>query len=351
VTRALIPNSTPVPDVILDFWLALLTGAEVKVVLYVARRTYGFGKASDRISLSQLAGGIRRRDGTVLDTGTGLSRSTVKAACSSLVKRGMLLKESNTNEFTREYAESTYRLNLEWTSTAWPRRDTDQVGRVPAQVQQKASGGVGRVLTHVGQTKVDLVGRKSALQETEHIQETAASSDSQGTVPAADLVEKLVAAGLNGADAVRLARTEPLECERQLRFLAYRVKTSFPFKHGKGAFLRRAIEDAFAPPDGYARALQAQVEVAKGRADQAEQLARRAAKRDQMRQALANLQREHPARYMGFLAYVDRKKHEAVSRPILDGAPEVRKRVVECFDAEETRLELLAEFLASQSPS
>ncbi|MCX6359209.1 MAG: replication protein [Armatimonadetes bacterium] len=351
MTRALIPNSTPVPDVILDFWLALLTGAEVKVVLYVARRTYGFGKASDRISLSQLAGGIRRRDGTVLDTGTGLSRSTVKAACSSLVKRGMLLKESNTNEFTRECAESTYRLNLEWTSTAWPRRDTDQVGRVPAQVQQKANGGVGRVLTHVGQTTVDLVGRNPALQETEHIQETAASGEGKSTAPAAELVEKLVAAGLNGADAVRLARSKPLECERQLAFLAYRVKTSFPFKRDKGAFLRRAIEDAFAPPNGYNRVLQAKADDAKGRASQAEAVARRSALREQMRQTLETMQHEQPARYLGFLSYVDQKRQEAVGRPILAGAPEVRRRVVECFDAEETRLELLAEFLGSQSPS
>jgi len=75
MARTLVPNSTQIPDVILDRWMAVLSGAEFKVLLYIARRTYGFGKDSDDISLNQLARGIRRRDGTSLDGGTGLSRS------------------------------------------------------------------------------------------------------------------------------------------------------------------------------------------------------------------------------------------------------------------------------------
>ena len=84
----------------MDFWLSELSGAELKVVLYVARRTYGFGKESDNISLNQMAEGMQRRDGTILDRGTGLSRSTVKTACTSLVERGFLLKTTNLSEKT-----------------------------------------------------------------------------------------------------------------------------------------------------------------------------------------------------------------------------------------------------------
>ncbi len=36
MARALIPNSTQIPDVILDQWMADLSGAELKVVLYTA---------------------------------------------------------------------------------------------------------------------------------------------------------------------------------------------------------------------------------------------------------------------------------------------------------------------------
>src|SRR6516225_8207638 len=112
MARALIPNSTQVPDVILDQWMAELSGAEFKVLLYIARRTYGFGKESDNISLTQLASGIRRRNGTQLDRGTGLSRSGVKAACNGLIEKGLLIRTANRVADGREPEESTYRLNL-----------------------------------------------------------------------------------------------------------------------------------------------------------------------------------------------------------------------------------------------
>jgi hypothetical protein len=90
MTRALIPNSTQIPDLILDFWLSELSGAELKVVFYIARRTFGFGKQSDNISLTQLCSGITKRDGTILDTGTGLSRSSVARAVKTLEEQGII---------------------------------------------------------------------------------------------------------------------------------------------------------------------------------------------------------------------------------------------------------------------
>ena len=68
------PRYTPIPDQVIDKLMTELSFAELKIVLYVARRTYGFGKQSDTISLDQLATGIKTRDGRVLDSGTGLSR-------------------------------------------------------------------------------------------------------------------------------------------------------------------------------------------------------------------------------------------------------------------------------------
>src|SRR5579871_6675282 len=114
MARELLPNSTQIPDVILDFWLSELSGAELKVVLYVARRTYGFGKTSDNISLTQICSGITKRDGTVLDTGTGLSRSSVARAVKTLEEQGIILRRLNLSETSNEHEESTYSLNLDW---------------------------------------------------------------------------------------------------------------------------------------------------------------------------------------------------------------------------------------------
>jgi phage replication O-like protein O len=114
MTRALIPNSTQIPDVILDRWMAELSGAEFKVLLYIARRTYGFGKESDNISLTQIAQGITRRDGSILDRGTGVSRPTIVRALKALEERGIVVRQTNLSETGREFEENTYRINLAW---------------------------------------------------------------------------------------------------------------------------------------------------------------------------------------------------------------------------------------------
>src|SRR2546427_11455404 len=74
------PNFTQVPDEFFDFLLPRLSGAEIKVLLYIMRRTFGWKKASDDISFSQICEGITTREGDVLDEGTGLSKSTAQVA-------------------------------------------------------------------------------------------------------------------------------------------------------------------------------------------------------------------------------------------------------------------------------
>lgn len=86
------PRTTPVPDNFFDEVLADLSGAEVKVLLYIFRRTFGFKRDNDNIALSQMVSGITRRDGTVLDRGTGLGKGSVARALNSLVAKGMVRK-------------------------------------------------------------------------------------------------------------------------------------------------------------------------------------------------------------------------------------------------------------------
>jgi hypothetical protein len=102
---------TPVPNALIDILLPSLSEAELKVTLYIARRTLGFAKQSDAISLSQLQHGIFTRDGRQLDSGTGLTRKWVVAAIKSLESRGVLETVRGTeNGFS---ATNTYCLKLE----------------------------------------------------------------------------------------------------------------------------------------------------------------------------------------------------------------------------------------------
>src|SRR5919107_3547220 len=81
------PRYTQVPDELFDELMAHLSGAELKVLLYIIRRTFGFKKDTDTISLKQICSGITTREGEVLDRGTGLSLSTVQLAMKGLLEK------------------------------------------------------------------------------------------------------------------------------------------------------------------------------------------------------------------------------------------------------------------------
>src|SRR5258707_9477912 len=104
-------NTTPVPDVLFDELLSELSGAELKVLLYIIRRTFGFKKTSEQISLQQVRMGITTRDGRVLDRGTGLSLSATQSAIKGLIEKGVLLAKRNRSAQRGDEA-TTYRLRL-----------------------------------------------------------------------------------------------------------------------------------------------------------------------------------------------------------------------------------------------
>lgn len=89
-------NTTPVPDILFDEIMSELSGSELKVLLYIIRRTKGFKKDTDAISLTQFEKGIIKGDGTVLDKGCGLNRETICKALKSLEEKGYIKSEKRT---------------------------------------------------------------------------------------------------------------------------------------------------------------------------------------------------------------------------------------------------------------
>ena len=101
-------NGTQIPDAYFDEVMAPLGPSAFTVLMYVARRTFGFKRHSDQISLDQICHGIvttavRDADGAVvkparrLDHGTGLAKSTVVRALDRLIAAGLLRKRHNTD--------------------------------------------------------------------------------------------------------------------------------------------------------------------------------------------------------------------------------------------------------------
>lgn len=303
MSNAFFPNTTQTPDVILDRWLAVLNGSEFKVLMYLVRRTYGFGKRDgDAISLKQMVSGIRRTsDGTPLDWGVGLDKDTVLGALAVLVGLGMVIRTQQRGE-KLDYTATHYAINL----TA-PMLERDEAMRAIKELRATFKKGCREIrpttlaeesdsplaedhLQGLAEKTVQPLAEESdyplsdssATQHTgDNIQKDIQHQQTDSVADAAPLPEgsviseiheiptvddplrdslagQLIALGVTDAVAHDLAKNFPERCQRQLEYLPHRnVKNA-------GGFLNRAIRENYPAPPGYgqksaARASAAQI--------------------------------------------------------------------------------------------
>lgn len=126
------PNFTQTPNVIFDELMADLTGGELRCLLYICRRTYGFHRDSDSISYSQFEHGIKDKEGNQVDMGCGLSRETISISLQALEDRKIIVKKKHGQSFK-------YSINLEFdypTSTSLVIRP-EVVGKPDIQKKEK----------------------------------------------------------------------------------------------------------------------------------------------------------------------------------------------------------------------
>jgi len=82
---------TKVNDAFFARLLPALPEGELRAFLYLVRRTWGYKRPRDHVSLSQFLSGVRTRDGTIADRGCGIkSRDTLLAALRALEARGAI---------------------------------------------------------------------------------------------------------------------------------------------------------------------------------------------------------------------------------------------------------------------
>ena len=136
------PNTTQIPNDVIDSLMSQLSGGELKVLLYICRRTFGFQKDSDRISLAQIAHGITTRTGKVLDHGTGLCKRHVINALKTLEKKN-IISITRTVDETGLNSVNTYCLNLASAGhTAEPPVHQEVVNSTAPPVVHSSSPGV-----------------------------------------------------------------------------------------------------------------------------------------------------------------------------------------------------------------
>ena len=105
-------NTTQVPDEIFDYWLSRLSDAELRVLLYIVRRTLGFKKQADAIKPAQFLAGVRSRAGDQLDDGCGVSEKHLYRAINGLKQKGLIMVKRRVSERVGNLA-SLYTLVFE----------------------------------------------------------------------------------------------------------------------------------------------------------------------------------------------------------------------------------------------
>lgn len=104
-------NWSKLPHALIDLFPWIQTVAELKIVLYVLRHTWGFqeyGGEGKRITLDEFSNGRKRRDGSRLDSGTGLTRNATRAGIRAAIADGFLIQESD----GRDAACGSYKYRL-----------------------------------------------------------------------------------------------------------------------------------------------------------------------------------------------------------------------------------------------
>jgi len=167
------PTTTPVPDVVFDEFLSWLGEAELKALLYIIRRTFGFKKNEDPISFNQFLRGITTRDGRILDQGCGVrSRTTLSGALKSLESKGIIQSAKGVDE-RGENQTTVYSLRFRNPMVA------DQEASVAKH--GASSGGVVRNSYHRGTASAPPVVRQTYPQQTDlqqTVRQQTASSNS-----------------------------------------------------------------------------------------------------------------------------------------------------------------------------
>ena len=114
-------NSFQLPNSVIDELLADLTGAELKCYLLVVRKTKGWNKEIDSISIGQFM------------EVTGLSNRSVITACDSLVEKGLLVRSGG------ERRLNTYSVKSFNISQTGEKSSSDETGEKTSPTGEKSS--------------------------------------------------------------------------------------------------------------------------------------------------------------------------------------------------------------------
>jgi phage replication O-like protein O len=224
------PNTTQIPNDFFDSLMPSLSGGELKVLLYICRRTFGFRKDSDHISLSQISKGITTKTGRVLDHGTGLCKRHVINALKTLEKKNIIII-TRTVDQTGQNEVNTYGLNITATSR------TDE-----PPVHQGVVNAISPPVVNSGSPGVVNCSAPTKQREQKKEEQNKDSDD--------DIVQMLENFGMTPSVARSLAQRYPAAYIKEKLTMTHGLLSAGSALVAKNpvGWLRRAIEEDYKPP-------------------------------------------------------------------------------------------------------
>lgn len=251
-----------------DITAGITSLAELKLVEYVLKHTWGYQEyeITKHITIDEFMSGRRRKDGSRIDRGTGLSKPSVISGLKSAVANGYLRVEVDDTDKAR--VKKYYRLRMAGEPIQTAQEAESPPPLSPGPVAEETSAetapkgeGLRSFTSDVKNLypdvkNVDSSGKES-LQRSEkdnleRQQQTETTNNNTRADADNDVVVALLNRGISRTVARRLARNFPeayiASKQEYLDFLL----AERPHEVKKpAAWLRKAIEDDYSAPDGF----------------------------------------------------------------------------------------------------
>ena len=104
-------NWSKLPHAFIDALNMVETVGELKTILYILRHTWGYHDDQKKITLDEFANGRKRRDGSRIDGGTGLSIPTIRNGLERAEEHGFIVVETDDRDKAR--VKKFYSLSMQ----------------------------------------------------------------------------------------------------------------------------------------------------------------------------------------------------------------------------------------------
>jgi hypothetical protein len=251
-----------------DITAKITSLAELKVVEYVLKHTWGYHEygLKKKISIDEFMHGRKRKDGTTIDRGTGLSKQSVIDGLKNAVNHGFLEVEKDDSDQARKkryYALKMLQAEDEAPPEEPESSQVDTAGSRGGQIFSDEQMEVNRSAAKRGEVKhldadvknLDIRGQGSRHRSEKDTSDRYLNNNNVSQLATDQaVVDALIAEGIATEAAHQLAKLEHVTLDFVLKQIDQRdflAEVSPERVKRPTAFLVRAIQRAYPEPDGY----------------------------------------------------------------------------------------------------